>query len=213
MARGGSGSRPRSRSWCSRGSRSVGYWGAAMPNGARLGIAAVLLAAPTVLAFFSGGFFGVTHGQVGVLVSVLAWLLVAVVLVLEPAPLPPSRAGRVALAGHGALTAWAALSLLWSPLRDPGLADVERTALYCAAFVLGVAVLRGRAIARAVEPALLLGISVVCGYALATRLLPGIVDSSPGFQAGSRLDQPLTYWNALGALSAIGLVQAIHTAA
>ena len=184
-----------------------------MPNRARLGIAGLLLAAPTVLAFFSGGYFGVSHGQVGVLASALAWVMVAVVLVLEPAPFPPSRAGRVALAALAAFTAWSALSLLWSPLRDPGLADVERTALYCAAFVVGVAVLRGAAVVRAVEPALLLGISVVCGYALATRLLPGIVDSSPGFQAGSRLDQPLTYWNALGALSAIGLVLAIHTAA
>jgi hypothetical protein len=183
-----------------------------MPNGARLGIAALLLGAPTVLAFFSGGYFGVSHGQVGVLVSALAWLLVAVVLVLEPAPLPPSRAGRVALAGIAALTGWTALSLLWSPLRDPGLADVERTALYCAAFVAGVAVLRGPAIARAIEPALLCGIAIVCGYALATRLLPGIVDSTSGFQAGSRLDQPLTYWNALGALSAMGLVLAVHTA-
>ena len=69
-----------------------------MPNGARVGIAVLLLAAPTVLAFFSGGYFGVSHGQVGVLVSALAWLLVAVVLLLEPAPLPPSRAGRVASA-------------------------------------------------------------------------------------------------------------------
>jgi O-antigen ligase len=184
-----------------------------VPNGARLGIAAVLVAAPTVLAFFSGGYFGVSHGQVGVLVSALAWLLVALVLVLEPAPLPPSRAGRVALAGLAALTAWTALSLLWSPLRDPGLADVERTALYCAAFVAGVAVLRGTWIARTIEPALLFGISVVCGYALATRLLPGIVESTGGFRAGSRLDQPLTYWNALGALSAMGLLLAIHTAA
>ena len=184
-----------------------------MPNGARLGIAALLLGAPTVLAFFSGGYFGVSHGQVGVLVSALAWLLVALVLVLEPAPLPPTRAGRVALAGIAALTGWTALSLLWSPLRDPGLADVERTALYCAAFVAGVAVLRGAAIVRAIEPALLLGISVVCGYALATRLLPGIVESTGGFKAGSRLDQPLTYWNSLGALSAMGLVLAVHSAA
>jgi len=183
------------------------------PRAWRLGIAALLLTAPTVLAFFSGGYFGVSHGQVGVLVSALAWVLVALVLVLEPAPLPPTRAGRVALAALVALTAWTALSLLWSPLRDPGLADVERTALYCAAFVVGVAVLRGIAITRVIEPALLLGISVVCGYALATRLLPGIVDSAPGFQAGSRLDQPLTYWNALGALSAMGLVLAVHTAA
>jgi hypothetical protein len=182
-----------------------------MPSRPRLALAALLLATPTVLAFFSGGYFSVIHGQVGVLVTALAWLLVALVLVLEPAPLPPSRAGRLALAGLAALTAWSAISLLWSPLRDPGLADVERIALYLAAFALGAAVLRGPGLARAVEPALLAGIAIVCGYALATRLLPGIVESAAGQRAGSRLDQPLTYWNAMGALAAMGLMLAVHT--
>jgi len=182
-----------------------------MPRRTRLALAALLLAAPTLLAFFSGGYFSVIHGQVGVLTTALAWLLVAAVLVLEPAPLPPSRAGRVALAALAGLTAWSALSLIWSPLLDPGLADVERCALYLAAFLLGAAVLRGPDLTRAVEPALLAGIAVVCGYALATRLLPGIVESAPGQRAGSRLDQPLTYWNALGALASMGLMLALHT--
>lgn len=182
-----------------------------MPRRARLGIAAPLLAAPTALAFFSGGYFSVIHGQVGVLVAALAWVLVAVVLVLEPRPLPPSRAGRAALVALAGLTAWTALSLLWAPLLDPGLADVERTALYLAAFLLGAAVLRGPDLARAIEPALLAGIAIVCGYALASRLLPGIVESAAGHRAGSRLDQPLTYWNALGALASMGLMLALHT--
>jgi hypothetical protein len=134
------------------------------------------------------------------------------VLVLDPAPLPASRTGRFALAGLAALTLWSGLSLLWSPLRDPGLADVERTALYLAAFVVAAAVLRDTRLARAVEPALLAGIGIVCGYALATRLLPGIVESTPGLRAGSRLDQPLTYWNSLGALAAMGLMLALHIA-
>ncbi len=175
-------------------------------------MAAALLAAPTVLAFFSGGYFGVVHGQVGVLVAAVGWLLAAVVLVFEPRPLPASRVGRVALGGLVALVAWSALSLLWSPLLDPGLADVERSALYLAAFVLGCAVLRGQATARAVEPSLLAGLALVCIYALATRLLPGIVDATAGHRAGSRLDQPLTYWNAQGALAAMGLMLAIHAA-
>jgi O-Antigen ligase len=170
------------------------------------------MAVPTVLAFFSGGYFGVIHGQVGVLVAALAWLLVAVVLLLEPQPLPPTRAGRVALAGLTGLVAWSAVSLVWSPLLDPGLADVERAALYLAAFVSGCAALRGAAIRRAVEPSLLAGIAVVCAYALATRLLPDIVNATSGTRAGSRLDQPLTYWNALGALAAMGLMLAVHSA-
>ena len=44
------------------------------------------------------------------------------------------------------------------------------------------------------------------GYGLAGRLLPGIVELAPGNLAGSRLFQPLTYWNGEGALAAIGFI-------
>ena len=64
----------------------------------RLAVAAAVLVAPTVLAFFSGGYFGVIHGQVGVLVTALAWLLAAAVILFEPRPLPSSRPGRGARA-------------------------------------------------------------------------------------------------------------------
>jgi hypothetical protein len=178
----------------------------------RLVVAAAVLAAPIVLAFFSGGYFGVIHGQVGLIAAMLAWLAAAAVLLFDAQSLPQSRAGRVALAGLALLVAWSALSLLWAPLIDPGLADVERSALYLAAFILACWALRGAAIRRAVEPSLLAGVAVVCGYALATRLLPGIVDAESGIRAGSRLDQPLTYWNAVGALASMGLMLAIHTA-
>ena len=112
-----------------------------MPRPLRLAAAGALLAGPSVLAFFSGGYFGVFHGQVGVLVTALAWLLAATVILFEPRPFPSSRSGVVALAGLTAFVAWSALSLLWSPLRDPGLADVERSALYLAAFLVGLACL------------------------------------------------------------------------
>ena len=183
-----------------------------MPRPLRLTAVVALLAAPTILAFFSGGYFGVIHGQVGVLVTALAWVLAATVILFEPRPFPSSRAGLVALAGLSAFAAWSALSLLWSPLRDPGLADVERSALYLAAFLVGCSALRDRATLRAVGPVLLAGIALVCLYALSTRLLPGIVDSTSGTRTGSRLDQPLTYWNAVGALASMGLMLAIGTA-
>jgi hypothetical protein len=60
--------------------------------------------------------------------------------------------------------------------------------------------------ARAVEPALAAGATVVIGYGLAGRLLPGIVELARSRSAGGRLEQPLTYWNAEGALAAVGLV-------
>ena len=60
--------------------------------------------------------------------------------------------------------------------------------------------------ARAVEPALAAGATIVIGYGLAGRLLPGVVELARSRSAGGRLEQPITYWNAEGALAAIGLV-------
>ena len=57
---------------------------------------------------------------------------------------------------------------------------------------------------RAVEPLLGLGAFVVVGYGIVGRLLPGIVDPEVRRTALGRLEQPLTYWNAVGALAAIG---------
>jgi O-antigen ligase len=47
-------------------------------------------------------------------------------------------------------------------------------------------------------------------YALATRLLPGIITSTPSLLTAGRLEQPLTYYNAQGALAGIGLVLCVH---
>ena len=57
-----------------------------------------------------------------------------------------------------------------------------------------------------VEPALAAGATIVIGYGLAGRLLPGLIDLAHSRSAGGRLEQPITYWNAEGALAAVGLV-------
>src|SRR5262249_60737479 len=44
---------------------------------------------------------------------------------------------------------------------------------------------------------------IVVGYGLSGRLLPGIVPEVVSGAALGRLAQPLTYWNAMGALAAI----------
>ena len=71
--------------------------------------------------------------------------------------------------------------------------------------MLAIGVLRTPRAVAAVEPALAAGITVVIGYGLAGRLLPGIVELSRSRGAGGRLEQPITYWNAEGALAAVGL--------
>ena len=164
--------------------------------------AACLLIGPTVLAFFSGGYFD----EPRLIAAIVVWGLVLALALTGPAPLPAGVPGRLALGGLAALTAWTALSLLWAPLGGPAVAAVERLVLYTGALALAIAVLRSPRAMRALEPALAAGATVVIGYGLAGRLLPGIVELARSESAGGRLEQPITYWNAEGALAAIGLV-------
>jgi hypothetical protein len=162
--------------------------------------AAVLLAGPTALAFFSGGYFA----QPRLIAAIVAWGLVLALAAVGPAPFPRDRGGRLALAGLVLMTAWSVVSISWAPLRGTALADVQRLVLYIGALLVAVGTLQRAA--RAVEPALAAGATIVVGYGLAGRLLPGVVELARSRSAGGRLEQPLTYWNAEGALAAVGLV-------
>ena len=164
--------------------------------------AACLLLGPTVLAFFSGGFYT----EPRLIAAIVVWALVLVLTLTGPAPLPRTLPGRLALGGLVAMTAWTAISLAWAPLGAPALAAVQRLVLYTGALVLAIGVLRDRRALRALEPALAAGATIVIGYGLAGRLLPGVIELARSTSAGGRLEQPITYWNAEGALAAMGLV-------
>ena len=168
----------------------------------RIGAAAAVVVLPTILAFFSGGFFDEPRLVAGVLV----WLGVAALALAGWLRLPRVPAGRLAVAGLALLSVWILVSLAWAPLAGRALDDGQRALLYLGTLLVAVSVLRPRAVARLVEPGLAAGALVVVGYALAGRLLPGIVSETAGRQALGRLEQPLTYWNALGVLAAMGLV-------
>jgi O-antigen ligase/polysaccharide polymerase Wzy-like membrane protein len=164
----------------------------------RRAAACVALAGPTVLAFFSGGFFDEARLFAGIAACVL---LVVAALV---SPLPRSWPAWAAPGALGLLAFWVWLSAGWAPLEGAALADAQRVALYAVA-LLAATLLLG-AVPRAVEPALALGALVVVGYGLAGRLLPGLVHLAVSRTALGRLEQPLTYWNAMGALAAMGFV-------
>ena len=137
-------------------------------------------------------------------------MAVAVVVLLPAGPgariaiVPPSAAGRIAVGGLAGLAAWTALSLLWAPLGEVGREDVWRLALYAAVLPLAVAACGDRRVARALELALASLALVVVGYGLLGDL--GVLDLTSSFAADGRLDQPLSYWNAMGALAAVGVV-------
>ncbi len=174
-----------------------------MRRGAMNIVCAGLLAGPTALAFASGGFF--TGARLPA--AIVAWALLALAVVVVPAPVLPRRgAARAALAALALLGAWTALSTSWAPSHGAARDAVERVLLYLPALAASALAWRERRSARWVEPALAAGALIVVGYGLSGRLAPTIVHLSASPRAGGRLEQPLTYWNAMGALAAIGLI-------
>jgi hypothetical protein len=130
----------------------------------------------------------------------------ALAALLAPDPLPRGRPARIALGALGLFCAWTALSAGWAPLGYEASNDAQRVLLYLVVLAIAVAVWRPRSAARWVEPVLAGGVLGVTLVGLAGRLLPGIVTQNTSLSAGGRLEQPLTYWNAEGALAAMGLV-------
>jgi O-Antigen ligase len=168
-----------------------------------------LLAGPTALAFFQGGYFDLARLVAGV----VAWVLFGVAALLSPGPLPRGRGGRIAFAGLVLLTAWSGASIAWTPLSTTATDSLQRLLLYVAALGAAIAILRDSRARMAVEPALALGTLAVVLYGLSDRLLPGVFSLSRSTGAIGRLEQPLTYWNAMGALAALGALLTTRVAA
>ncbi len=176
--------------------RSVGDW---LADAGRL----TLLAGPTALAFFAGGYFDGPRAWAGL----AAWVLVAVSAILLPRLVPAGTPGaRLALVALAALAGWTLLSITWTPVAGTAYHDGQRLLLYTGVLVSAAVLLRGRGAQRAVEPALAAGTLIVIGYGLSARLLPGVLHFARSVSAQGRLEQPLTYWNAMGEVAALGFV-------
>ena len=179
-----------------------------MRNWVLAGSVTALIALPTVLAFFSGGFFD----EPRIIAATLVWILVVIAAILTPRPLPVSTPGRLAVAGLCLLCLWTAASITWAPLGGRAQDDLQRLLLYTGYFISAVALLRGAGVRRAIEPALVLGAFVVVAYGLSERLLPDLVELEQSTTSDGRLEQPLTYWNAFGIVAGIGLILAVRLA-
>jgi hypothetical protein len=164
-----------------------------MPRGAAAGVAAFALVA--ALACDNGGFDPTTWNLALVAICALAF----VVLVLGGAA-PPGRAATVFLGTLAALTAWTAVSYLWS--ESPPLAPVEaqRVALYFA-IALAVALARTHLDARAVAAGVAAAATFVAVWNLVVRIR-GVADP----QVPGALAAPVGYANSLALLCVLGLV-------
>ena len=170
---------------------------------------AILLAAPTVVAFASGGYFALPR----LLAGAIAWSLVVAAVWLTPGPIPQSQSSRIAIGGLACLTGVVGLSMLWAPLRGLAQADLQRLLLYLGTLIAATAFLRGRYGLRLVELVLGAGALLVTLYAISARLFPSVIHETSSRTAFGRLEQPLTYWNASGMLAACGAILALRVAA
>jgi O-Antigen ligase len=167
----------------------------------------VLLCGPVVVAFFSGGYFDGPRAWAGL----IAWLLVGVAAAAAPGPPVRSRMAWVAVIGLLLFAAWTLLSYLWSPVIGTAYDDGQRVFMYAGVLIAAAWLLRGRVL-RVLEPAVAGSSVVVIGYGMSERLLPWLLSFQRSAAAQGRLEQPLTYWNAMGAVAAIGTVLCAHLA-
>jgi uncharacterized membrane protein YidH (DUF202 family) len=101
---------------------------------------------------------------------------------------------------------WTLLSITWAPIAGSAYHAGQLVFLYAGVLLAATMLLRDPGAQGAVEPALAAGAVIVIGYGLAGRLLPGLLHFARSSSAEGRLEQPLTYWNAMGELAALGLV-------
>jgi O-antigen ligase/polysaccharide polymerase Wzy-like membrane protein len=156
------------------------------------------------LAFRSGGFFPGASGLAAAGVAVLA---AAVVLLVPRARVTPGL--TVCAAALAGLAAWTLASGSWSNAPARALIEHDRAVLYLLTLLgsglLPFSVRRVRWTVWTLAGALV----VVAGAALVARTLPTVVHD-PGLGVDDRLGYPVSYWNALGLMSGVGIILCGH---
>ena len=171
----------------------------------------MLLAAPAAatvyLSFDAGGFFPATVG----LVAIVGLQLLVLRTVLADHPFEGLR-GRLAVpaVGLAGLGLWQLASSGWSDSTARALIEFDRTLLYLVALVLGGTMARTGARLAWTIRLLFVALAFVGLAALASRVLPEVFGAGiTGFN-DRRLSYPLTYWNAVGIVAALGIVLGFH---
>ncbi len=163
------------------------------------------LAAGSILVVFSfnaGGFFAGTAGLVA------TGLLFVIALTAAFARRPFAGLSRGFVAGVALLALfalWTLISITWSDAQARTLVEYDRVLVYLAGFALLGAQGRTSNRMRWMVRAIALAASAVCVCGLLTRLFPDYWQLAPEV-ADERLNYPLTYWNSLGLLAAVGVV-------
>jgi len=150
-------------------------------------------------------------------VGIVGWWIVALGLVIGFLPgRRPEALTWTSLALFGAFLAWMALGLSWTDSADKSLVEVARTSTYLAVFSLLIFGFR-RNVDKHIVSATASAVAILAFTALLSRYFPTLFPSSSETgrfltSEAERLTFPLSYWNGLAALLAIGAPLLIQTA-
>ncbi len=164
---------------------------------------ALLPGALTVfLGFNAGGYFA---GEPAFVAIVLLVVLAARLLLADDPSEGIGRGLLVAASGLALFALWTLISGSWSDAPGRALLEFDRALMYLVALVLFGSLGGGTERLRWMIRGVALAAVVVCAAGVVTRLLPGIwAIEFPSLTP--RLNYPVTYWNALALLAAIGLI-------
>ena len=163
-------------------------------------------AAVVWLAWANGGYFPSEWGM-----GIVAAGLVCLGAVVIRDRIEISRRDVCLVGSLAGLTAWAAASALWTTADGPAIHEAERLLLYVC-LVAAVLLVVDRSRIEGLVAGIVVGSTAVAVYALATRLAPGHVGGAYDPSSGYQLAEPIGYWNALGALTAVAALLAFGLA-
>ncbi|MHB8470580.1 MAG: hypothetical protein ACYDCH_12635, partial [Gaiellaceae bacterium] len=166
---------------------------------------AATFALSTAVAFDAGGFHPVTWDRALVALAA-AGLVLAIVCGVER----PAGWAALLVAALAGLTAWTALSWLWSDSPPAALEEAQRVALYLAAAAV-VAAAGRRAPLGWILGGVAASAAFVCAWDLATRLAPDWSGQTPTLVDIGGLADPIGYANGVALVAAFGLVLALAT--
>jgi hypothetical protein len=177
----------------------------------RIALTALMLLPGALIVFTgfnAGGYFPATPAIVAIVLAQI--LLVRIVQARNPF----EGLTLSTLVALGALAAYATLTLLstlWSHASARALIEFDRAWMYLLVLLLLGSVRASTDNLRWLVRGLLLGAAVVCLAGLTSRVLPNVWPTAPDV-SNQRLSYPVTYWNTLGLLAALGIVLAFHLA-
>lgn len=167
-------------------------------------IATVAVAGLLCLATFlaGGGLDLAAMTKLELVLTLAAGAVAAAVALLRP---DGARAyGTWAIVLLLALAALTGVSVAWSVAPDASWQDANRMLCYAAVFAAAVAVAWVAPGGwRALLGGIVLAATVVCSYALLTKVLPNQLDANDAY---ARLQKPYGYWNAIGLTAAMGAI-------